>query len=377
MGSRVTIEPVTTAGELEAFLAVPERLHAADPAWVPPLRMWVKRRLSPKNPFLREAKLTLYVARRDGELVGRISSLRDPRWEQYKQEKTGFFGFFETAEDEGVARDLLDRAADDARAWGAETLRGPRNLTRVEEVGVCVDGYDQPPPLLANHHPPYYRALLESLGLVKHHDVLAYDTALYDEHGAPRALPDKLRAKADAVDLPGLEIRQVRWRTLSRDLTDAHEVFTEAFRSVPDTTPMPRDQFVNLCRAILMLSDLRMMQIASVGGRPIAFAVCVPELNEAITHARGRLAPTGWARFGLGLRKIRTASFKLIGVLPEYRTSGVHALLIRHVVDALRAVGYDRLEASLIDERNQPMRAVVEGAGCTVYKRWRWFDRAL
>jgi GNAT superfamily N-acetyltransferase len=375
--SAVAIEPVVTKQGREEFFDFPSTIYADDPAWVPPLREYVRRRLAPSNPFFEEAKLELFVARREGRVVGTISALRDTRWEKLKDEKTSFFGFFDTIDDPAVASGLLNRAADVARGWGMTTLRGPRNLTRIEEVGVTVDGHDKPPPMLASHHPKYVQGLVEREGFVKHHDVLAYDTPLIDAAGKPIPMPDKLREKAEHVDLPGLEIRRCSWRQLSKDLTDAHTVYTEAFKTVPDTTPMPRAQFVNLGRFMLGFSNMRMMQIARVNGQPVAFAACLPELNEAVRKARGHLLPAGWARFAGGLRGIKTASFKLIGVLPEFRKSGVHALLIQHVVDGLREAGYQRLEASLIDERNAPMRAVVEGAGMQIYRRYRIYDKAL
>jgi GNAT superfamily N-acetyltransferase len=373
----LTIDKVTDAKGREAVFDFPFRIYADDPNWVPPVREYLRRRLAPNNPFFKEAVLELFVARRDGEVVGTISALRDTRWEKLKGEKTSFFGFFETVDDPEVARALLARASDQAREWGMETLRGPRNLTRIEEVGVTVEGFDIPPPMLAAHHPRYYQRLVEAEGFEKQHDVLAYHIHTTDADGKRRELPEKLREKARRVDLPGLVVRRCQWRTFNRDLADAHEVFTEAFKSVPDTTPMPRAQFINLARFVLAFSDMKLMQIARLDGKAIAFGICVPDLNEAVIRARGHLLPMGWTSLARGLRDIHTASFKLIGVLPEYRKSGVHALLIEHIVDGLLAAGYTRLEASLIDERNGPMRAVVEGAGMEVYKRYRIYDRKV
>lgn len=373
----VAIERVEGTAAIHRFLDFPARLYEGDPAWVAPLREWQMRRFSPKNPFFRDAILELYVAKRGSEVVGTVSALRDRRWEQQKDEKTSFFGFFESEDDPEVAGALIATAKERAREWGMATLRGPRNLTRIEDVGITVEGHATRPPLLAGHHPPYYQALIEGLGFVKQHDVLAYDVLLNEPDGTPKALPDTLQKKSDDVAIEGLTIRRARYRSLSRDLRDAHHVFSEAFKTVPDTYPLPLDQFLNLGRVLIAFTDRNLMQIAYVNDEPVAFAICVPEMNEAIQRAHGRLLPLGWAGFAAGTRKIRTASFKLIGVIPEHRATGVHARLIAHVVDALRAIRYERLEASLIDERNGPMRRVVEGAGMSVYRRYRIYDAAV
>jgi GNAT superfamily N-acetyltransferase len=190
-------------------------------------------------------------------------------------------------------------------------------------------------------------------------------------------VPASFRAKADAVDVPGLVVRAARRRTMGRDLVLAHEVLNTAFQTVPDVAPMPRAAFVSLGRTYLAIANPQLLQIATVNDRPVGFAACFPELNEAIVDAHGSLFPLGWARVARGLRRVKTASFKMIGVIPDLRGTGLHAKLITHVVDGVRNAGYQRVEASVIDERNGPMRAVVEGIGMTVYRRYRFYERAV
>ncbi|MBX2796795.1 MAG: hypothetical protein KTR31_03970, partial [Myxococcales bacterium] len=129
-------------------------------------------------------------------------------------------------------------------------------------------------------------------------------------------------------------------------------------------------------RTYLTVANPRLLQLATVHGEPVAFAATFPELNEAIQPMRGRVLPLGWLAAARASRRIRTASFKLIGVLPEYRGTGLHALLVDQVIEGVQQAGYTRLEASVIDERNGPMRAVVEGAGMQVYRRYRLYERA-
>ena len=275
-----------------------------------------------------------------------------------------------------MARARLVRAAEEARTFGSEILRGPRNLSRVEEIGLLVQGRGRP-PMLAGHSAAYYPALVEAEGFEPHHDVLAYDTPLYDAEGEPRSLPPDLDAKARAVDLPGLEVRPTRWTRITRDLTLAHEVFVEAFRDVPDNTPMPLGQWLAIGRSMLALSNRHMLQRARGDGWAAGFARCFPDVTEAGVAARGRLLPLGWLRAFRARKHIRTASFKLIGVLPEYRSSGLHALMIERAVFGARDAGYSRLEASLVDARNGRMRSVIEGAGMNVYRRYRIYERAV
>ena len=216
--AKLTIHEMLTPAALDRFLAFPSRLYTNDPQWVPPIHLLEKRRLSSRNPFFEEADLKLFLAMRGSEVAGTISVLRDRSFQQHKGEKVVWFGHFECIDDPEVAAVLLDHAGEQARAWGGITLRGPRNLTRWEAMGLTVEGHHTLPPFLQGHHPTWYQHLIEAAGFRKHHDVLAYETPLVDAQGHPRELPAGLRVQAEACDIPGLVVRRARWRCLRQDL---------------------------------------------------------------------------------------------------------------------------------------------------------------
>jgi GNAT superfamily N-acetyltransferase len=371
----ITVERLDAPHTSDALFALERRLLAHDPCWVPPLERLERRRLRPSNALFQHADLAVFLARRGTDVVGSLSALVDHGYNQHKGAAICWFGYVAFEDDAEVVGRLFDAVREQARAWQCTELRGPRNLSRVDQVGLTVEGFDRLPPMMQNTHPAYYVTRLAEAGLQPHHDRLAYEIGLYQPDGSPRPLPDKLQAKADAVDVEGLVVRRARWRSMQSDLSDAHTVLNAAYQTVPDVSPMPRATFLAMGRAFLTVADRRLVQLAYVGRRPIAFTVCLPEINEALVHTGGRLR--GLADAYRHRHEIRTAAFKLIGVLPEYRASGVHARMVEAVVEGARAAGYTRIDGSIIDERNAPMRAVVEGAGMQVYRRYRLFQQDL
>jgi len=370
----ITIQRVDPS-DLDAFLQVPDTLYAGDPAYVPPLRGWLRRRLKPSNPIFKDYELAMFLAVEDGTPVGRMSALVDRRFNKKKGEAVCWFGFVDFPDRADVADALANAIHEQAHAWGCTTLRGARNLTRLEDPGITVEGHEHLPPMLTAHHGPHIPAHLERMGFTKHHDLLAYDIDLFQADGSPTPVPEDLQAKADAVDIEGLVIRPFRWRHVWADMKRAYAVFDVSYRTVPDNSPMPFAQFVSLALPFMVFTSPKLVQLAIVNGKPAAFVVCLPEINEAMGGWRGRLTPWGLGRFVRRCRHIRTAAFKLIGVMPEYRGTGLHAAIILAVIDGVREAGYERVDGSVIDERNKPMRGVVEGIGMNVYRRYRFFQR--
>ncbi|MGH6786538.1 MAG: N-acetyltransferase, partial [Novosphingobium sp.] len=153
----VTVTPVTTKAEREAFVDVAYRLNADDPHYVPQLRGEELEKFTPGgNPFFEHARAQLFLARRGGEAVGRISAhidelaLAQPP-EQGSGPGTGNWGALE-AEDEETAAALIAAAEGWLRGQGMTRVLAPMNLSVWEEPGLLVRGHDHPPMVMMGHH---------------------------------------------------------------------------------------------------------------------------------------------------------------------------------------------------------------------------------
>ena len=74
----IVVSEVADKRDFDAFVDFAYAINASDPHWVPPLRAEVVELLTPgKNPFHEHAKVQLFLARRGGRIVGRISAHYD------------------------------------------------------------------------------------------------------------------------------------------------------------------------------------------------------------------------------------------------------------------------------------------------------------
>ena len=171
----VTVSSVQTRRQRQQFLDLPAAIYRGDPHWIPALRMNVKELVGyAKHPFHAENEVQTFLATRDGEVVGRIATIVNEAHIARYSDRRGFFGFFESIDDQAVANALFDTA----RTWFAERniqdMRGPTNPSLNYECGLLVDGFDSAPFFMMTYNPSYYPRLIENYGFRKAQDMYAF-----------------------------------------------------------------------------------------------------------------------------------------------------------------------------------------------------------
>ncbi|MFZ4774714.1 MAG: N-acetyltransferase, partial [Terrimicrobiaceae bacterium] len=147
------------------FERVAERLHGADPAFIPPFPGSIAKYLSPESAFhVRHGEIKAFIATRDGCPVGRIAAITNRSHNERYSDKTGFFGFFECENNPHTAAMLFRKAADVLRAAGMDRMRGPYNPSINDECGMLAEKFDKPPCIGLTWNPEYYLDLLAGEG---------------------------------------------------------------------------------------------------------------------------------------------------------------------------------------------------------------------
>lgn len=367
--SEVRVVPVAGRRARRDFLSFPYRLYRGHPYWVPPLRIDQKALLDPaKHPFHLHATVQCFLALRGGETAGRIAAILDPRFSEFHQEEAGFFGFLDMVEDASVVRALIGTAVAWLREHGAEVIRGPVNPSTNYECGVLVDGFDSSPRVMMAYNFPYYGPLLEQVGLRKAKDLFAYEIPTAEAR-AGRA--EALYQRALAT---GVRIRPIRLSAFQRDVESAWDVYNSAWARNWGFVPMTRAEFLWHGKELRPIIVPEMALFAELDGSLAGVALAVPDINEALKHAGGRLLPFGLFRILWHKRNIRTCRVVLLGVRPEHRATpiaaGLYALLIREA----KRLGYQCAECSWILEDNVLMRRAIEGLGGTITKTYRIYE---
>ncbi|MGE3778270.1 MAG: hypothetical protein AB7F89_13865 [Pirellulaceae bacterium] len=173
--SPVTVVPARTRQQQRDFLDLPAAIYRDDPVWIPALRMNVRELVGfARHPFHEENELQAFVAYRDGRPVGRIVAIVNNAHIQRYKDRRGFFGFFESQDDQEVADGLFGTVRDWLAQRDIHDMRGPANPTLNYECGLLIDGFDTSPYFMMTHNPPYYARLTEAFGFRKTQDMYAF-----------------------------------------------------------------------------------------------------------------------------------------------------------------------------------------------------------
>jgi GNAT superfamily N-acetyltransferase len=377
-GAGVCVEPVRDRRALREFVTFPFTLYRGDSCWVPPL---IEERLAffdpRKNPFFDHARYRLFLARQNGALVGTIGAVVDDRYNDFHNERMGAFGFCETIDNQTVADALLDAAESWIDAEGMQIVRGPLNFSTNQEVGLLIDGFDEPPVVMMTYNPRYYQRLIEVAGYHKAIDLYAYDGSLDDRwRNAP---PKVFHAAEVAVQREGVRIRPVNMRRFADEIELAKQVYNRAWERNWGFVPMTDREIDHLAAGLRPVLDPALLFIAETqAGEPIGVSITLPDLHQALRWSGGgHMFPFGLAKFLWHKRRIDQVRMFILGVVEEYRGRGIDAAFYVETARAALAHGYKRIEGSWVLETNVMMNRIIKRLGGRRYKTYRIYEKML
>lgn len=381
MAGGLTIIPVTTAADRTRFVDLPYRLYANDPNFVPPLRSEMQALIGgiKGNPWFEHAHAQLWLALRDGEVVGRISAQVDQLVLQHMGTGTGHWGMFECIDDQAVSDLLLQTAEDWLRAEGMVRAQGPFSLSIWDEPGLLVEGFDGPPTVMMGHHLSYYRQLIESRGYAGIKDLHAWRNQI--SHPFPEIVQ---RIVAASERNPRLVTRKVDKSRFAEEAALILDILNDAWSTNWGFVPLTPGEIAHVGKKLKPIVFEELIRIAEYDGVPVGFMISLPDINELTRDLDGRLFPFGWAKLLWRLRapKVKTIRVPLMGIRKSLQGHRIASLMAFQMIeyirrDAARIFGATEGEIGWILDDNGPMRSIADAIESKVTRTYRVYERAL
>lgn len=315
------IKEVTTAKELKSFVRFPRTLYKDCPHFVPPLDKGEIRALK-EHPALEFCTLKLWLAYRDGKIVGRIGGLINHKCNELKQQKRVRFGWFDVIDDASVAQALFDTVEQWGKGHGMDTICGPSRFSNMEKQSMLIEGFDHTPSIGADYNYPYYPVIMEQLGFKKEVDYIQYKVKIND-------VPERMTRLADVLSKRyNVHLRKFRNKEhLKESGRELFQVLNQSYTNIFNFIPLTDAEIDWTLEDNFKVANERFaMMLEDENGKMVGFAFSLPSLSEAFRKANGSLFPFGWWHVLRALRHNKTLDLYLTGVLPEYIHTGIHAI---------------------------------------------------
>ncbi len=372
----ITIREVQTNSDLQKFIKLPFKLYRNDPYYVPHLISDRKKFLDKQaNPFFQHARASYFLACKNDKPVGRIAGIVNDLHNEFHDEKTGFFGFFDCIDNIEAASGLLHAAENFVKAEGMETIRGPANFSSNDEIGLLIEGFESMPTFMMIYNPPYYLDLYNKLGLKKVEDLFAY---YIDERNAPSERIQRIVRKIRARNR--IMIRKINMNDFENDLEIVRTIYNSAWSKNWGFVPMTPEEFSYTADDFKKIVDPDLVFLAFINNEPAGFSLAMPDYNPVFKKMNGRLFPLGLFKF-LYYTKVKRIITGLrmitMGVVHKYQKMGMDMIFFVETYNEGLRKGYKWAELSWILERNTLMNKAAASMGARPYKRYRVYEKPL
>ena len=375
----VTVRQVSTSADRKAFVDFAWDAYKDDPAWIPPLKDEVHGLLNAKkNPWFEHATAKLWLAERGGKVVGRISAQVDELVLEHMGAGTGQWGFFDALDAEAAAA-LIATAEEWLLAEGMTRALGPFSLSIWDEPGLEVEGFAEPPTAMMGHHKPEYAGWIEAAGYTKAKDLVTYEVDIANWWDA------RISRLIEAGERnPKIRIRKVDKSRFDEEARIILGLLNDAWSDNWGYVPLTESEIAYAGKKLKPIIYEDLVRIAEYDGKPVAFMLTIPDMNEMIRDLDGRLFPFGFVKLLWRLRKPRTrrARVPLMGVAKPLHGTRLASQLAFMLIEFTRRsivkdYGVRVGEFGWILEDNKGMLSIAELPGARVNHRYRIFEKAL
>lgn len=358
----IEIREIHSKKDIKTFVDFPTKLYKGVAEYSYPLRMDELNMFNPKkNLAYKDCEVAMFLAYKDGEVVGRIAAIIQKLYNAKINEKRVRFTRFDSINDTEVAKALFQSAENWAKDKGMEIIHGPLGFNDLDCEGLIVEGFDKRCTFEERYNFEYYKDLIESCGYEKEADWL--ERRIYP----PKEKNERVDRIADIVAKRyKLSFAQTKNKKefIKKYKDGILDVLDKAYSPLYGVVPYTEDAKKQLISQFKTFLDLRFMfVIVNDKDEVVCFGVSIPQLNDALYKSKGKLTLPAIFRVLKALKSPKVADFAIIGVRPDYANEGVGAMAVKYLMDNMEKEGIEYCETNICLEDNKKINAI-----------WQYFD---
>ncbi len=368
----VEISEVTTSRALRDFVQFPFQLYRGNPYWVPPLLRDELLTLD-QNPAFAHCLRKYWLAKRDGQIVGRIAGIINHAENNKLGTSTARFGWIDFVDDRQVSARLLQTVEHWAREHAAQHIHGPLGFSDFDKEGLLIEGFNELGTIATIYNHPYYADHLAACGYQKSVDWLEYE--IHSTAMPPRVAEFSKKVQ-ERYGLRQLEVKSAN--ELKPYAPQIFQLVNESYRHLygfveltPKQVEFYTDQYFSYVNPDFVSTILNQQN------QVVAFGLTMPSLSRALQKAGGKLWPLGWWHLSRALRKNDRADFYIIAIRQDLRSKGVHVMILEKIQATCLKYGIPVAETNPELETNLQVQLIWKTFERRQHKRRRCYCKDL
>lgn len=366
--SEITIRPISSKKDLKKFIYFNYELYKGSEYAVPDLYQDMVNTFDPKeNPGLDFCDIQLFLAERDGKVVGRVAAIINKRANTTWNTKNVRFGWIDFIDDQAVSKALLNAVEEWGRERGMERVVGPMGITDMDKEGMLYEGYDRIGTASTYYNYPYYNDHMVAHGYGKEVDWEERRVPVPTEIPEKYAKVGKIVTERNKVHVKKMKSKQEIYDGYGRKI---FELVNSAYAPLYGYSQMTDAQINHYVKMFIPLLDMRMLTLVEKDdtNELVALGISMPSMVRAMQKSGGRMLPFGWFHLlkSLKFKHEDGVELLLIAVKPEYQNTGVNALLFCDLIPIYQKMGFKWAETNPILETNN------KSAG-----QWKYFEHEI
>lgn len=358
----VKIVEAVTSAQMRAFARYPLELYKDCDYYVPCFTSDEKNIKNPKKNYAAEGcEVKCFLAEKNGRIVGRIAGVIVAESNRKFGEKKIRFSRFDFNGDEDVAEALLNKVAEFGKERGMTVIHGPWGFNDTDREGMLTSGFDRPATYATNYNYEYYADVVRKLGFKKESEWMEF--AIY-----PGTLDPKIYKAADFVQKRYGFVELNDKYPIKRIIREYGDLFfdcyNEAYKDLDCYVELKGKVKQNVIAqfATVINQDYFSCILDPKTGKIAAFGVVIPAIGKIIKKHNGNLLASAIPLLK-AKKKPDALELTLIGVAPEYRNSGVNAMIITRIHRNIMKNGIKNVVCN-------PMLTTNAG----ILTQWKWVE---
>lgn len=372
----IQIREVKSASDLKTFIYLPEKIHQDHTNWVHPLYMDEEKFFnSEKNPAFKSNTTILALAFENEKPIGRIMGIIPLEFNNLHHTKTTRFSYLECYKNQNVFNELLQFIENWAKNFGCNQIIGPMGFSDKEPQGFLTKGFTEPHMMVTNHSFPFMVDFISEKGYRPYVELCQYEVPLNKE------LPVKYEKFADRV-IRQLDIQVLEFKTtkqIKQYIKPIFNLINKTYTDIYGFTKISEEEAEEFANRFLPLLNPKLIKIiTNKQNEVIAFVIAMPNINEGIKKAKGRLLPLGWFHIYQSMKKSKRLVLLLGSVRNDMQNKGLDAVLAIKLISSALELDLQEMDSHLIMRENVKMRGIIERIDKNrMYKEYTIFSKFL